>query len=134
MIIDLGGKYENTTRQKANSRYLDSETRQKAYKEWLQTNSTSKQNRNLRSHIEQAQKKIGEVRYLPSNPTKDNSTFYISANEVSIMDKYKERYFVYRVYNLKTRNPEVYILDYNEFKNKITLEIDSYIGILKGEY
>lgn len=49
-----------------------------AYREWLQTNSTSKQNRNLRSHIEQAQKKIGEGRYLPSNPIKDDKTTGIS--------------------------------------------------------
>lgn len=84
IIRDLGGKYEKITRQTANSRYLDSETRRKAYKEWLQTNRTDAQNRNLRSHIEQAQKKIGDVKYLP---TKDDKTTGISEFVTNTLEK-----------------------------------------------
>ena len=77
--------YENTTIQKANSRYLDRETRQMAYREWLQTNRTSKQNRNLRSHIEQAQRKItGDTKYLPTKETYGVSKFATNTVQKSI--------------------------------------------------
>lgn len=64
---------------------------------------------------------------------KDNTVFYISSNEINAMEKFKEKYFVYRVFNIKTKNPEVYILDYNDFKTKIDLKVDIYRASLKGE-
>ena len=63
----------------------------------------------------------------------DNSVFYVSINEVNVMNKLKDQYFIYRVFNLKTKHPEVFILDYNDFKERIELSINSYMACIKGE-
>lgn len=74
-------------------------------------------------------------KYIEVKTTEGNDTniFYISTNEVNIMDKLKEKYFIYRVFNLKTKHPEFFILEYRDFKNKIELSVDSYIASIKGE-
>lgn len=74
-------------------------------------------------------------KYIEVKTTEGNDTniFYISANEVNIMDKLKEKYFIYRVFNLKTKHPEFFILEYRDFKNKIELSVDSYMASIKGE-
>lgn len=61
----------------------------------------------------------------------DNSIFYISVNEINTMNKYKFNYYIYRVFNLKTDNPEVFILDYESFKNNISLSVNNYVAELK---
>ena len=48
------------------------------------------------------------------------------------MEKLKDQYFIYRVFNLKTKHPEVFVLDYNDFIAKIELSIDSYMASIKG--
>lgn len=77
-----------------------------------------------------AKEKYIEVKTTEGN---DTNVFYISMNEVDVMDKLKEQYFIYRVFNLKTGHPEVFVLDYNDFKDKIDLSVDSYIASIKGE-
>ena len=68
---------------------------------------------------------------IKSTESSDNTAFFISANEVDVMDKFKNKYFIYRVYDLKTKNPKFFILDYDSFKKKIQLCVDSYIATLK---
>ena len=64
---------------------------------------------------------------------KDNSVFFISANEINVMDSLKEKYFIYRVFNVKTKNPEVFIISYDDFTSKINLSIENYKAELKVE-
>lgn len=71
-----------------------------------------------------------EVKTTESN---DTNVFYISANEVNVMEKLKEQYYIYRVYNLKTKHPELYILNYDDFKSKIELSVETYIANIVGE-
>ena len=59
-----------------------------------------------------------------------DSVFYISANEVDTMEKIKNNYYIYRVFNLKSKHPQLYILDYNDFKNRINLSVDNYVASL----
>lgn len=68
-----------------------------------------------------------EVKTTESN---DNNVFFISANEINVMEKLKNQYYIYRVYNLKTKHPEVYILDYNDFKSRIELSVENYVANL----
>ena len=70
---------------------------------------------------------------IKSTESSDNTAFFISANEVDVMDKFKNKYFIYRVYDLKTKNPKFFILDYDSFKKKIQLCVYSYIATLKEE-
>lgn len=74
-------------------------------------------------------------KYIEVKTTEGNDTnvFYVSTNEVDVMEKLKDQYFIYRVYNLKTKHPEVFVLDYNDFKDKIELSIDSYMASIRGE-
>ena len=74
-------------------------------------------------------------KYIEVKATEGNDTniFFISANEVNAMEKLKDNYYIYRVFNLKTKNPKVFVLDYNNFKNKIELSIDTYLANLKEE-
>lgn len=46
-------------------------------------------------------------RYIEVKTTESNDTnvFYVSTNEVNVMDKLKNQYFIYRVFNLKTKHP-----------------------------
>ncbi len=67
------------------------------------------------------------------NEGKDDSIFYISANEINTMENFKDNYFIYRVFNIKTKEPEVFIQNYNDFKNKINLVVESYSATLKGD-
>lgn len=70
---------------------------------------------------------------VKSTEGEDDSVFFISANEINVMENLKNQYFVYRVFNLKTTNPEVYILKYDDFKNRVDLTIEGYTATLKGE-
>ena len=71
-----------------------------------------------------------EVKTTESN---DNNVFFISANEINVMEKLKNQYFIYRVYNLKTKHPEVYILNYNDFHSRIELSVENYVANLIEE-
>lgn len=73
-------------------------------------------------------KKYIEVKSTEEN---DTSLFYITANELKAMDKLKNKYFVYRVYKVKSNNPKVFILNYDEFKSKIKLDVESYVAKIK---
>ena len=72
-------------------------------------------------------------KYIEVNTTEgnDSNVFYISINEINVMERFKEQYFIYRVFNVKKKNPEVFILEYDDFKNKIELTIDSYLASIK---
>lgn len=72
-------------------------------------------------------------KYIEVKSTEENDTnaFYISVNELRAMEMLKKQYYIYRVYNVKTNNPKVFILDYDEFKNKIDLTIESYVARIK---
>lgn len=81
--------------------------------------------------------KNGDVveKYIEVKTTEGNDTniFFVSANEVKTMDELKNKYYIYRVFNLKSKNPKVYVLDYNDFKNKIELSVDTYLANLREE-
>lgn len=70
---------------------------------------------------------------VKSTEGKEDSVFFISANEIDVMEQFKNKYYIYRVFNIKTKNPEVYVLNYCEFINKIDLVIEGYSATLKGE-
>ncbi len=74
-----------------------------------------------------------QEKYIEVKSTEENDTnaFYISTNELKAMEKLKKQYFIYRVYNVKNNNPKVFILDYDEFKNKIDLTVESYVARIK---
>lgn len=76
------------------------------------------------------QKRHIEVKSTEENATKD---FYISKNEIKAMNELKNQYFIYRIYKLKTRKPKLFILEYEDFKNKIKLEVENYIAKFKEE-
>lgn len=80
---------------------------------------------------------FGEVqeKYIEVKTTEENdmNAFYISVNELKVMEKLKSQYYIYRIYNLKTRNPKVFILGYQDFKNKIDLAVESYVANIKRE-
>ena len=61
--------------------------------------------------------KDGNRIYIEVKTSEGNgqTPFFISANEKSVMDILKSQYYVYRIYNVKTNNPELYILNYNDF-------------------
>ena len=61
------------------------------------------------------------------------NNFFISSNEVDVMEKLKEKYFLYRVYDVKTKQPKFFILSYDEFKTKIDLKVENYQASLIGE-
>ncbi len=72
-------------------------------------------------------------KYIEVKSTEENdiNDFYISANELKTMESIKKQYYIYRVYNVKSSNPKVFILDYDEFKNKIDLTVESYVARIK---
>ena len=74
-------------------------------------------------------------KYIEVKTTEGNSNnvFYISSNEVSVMEKLKEKYFIYRVYNVNSKKPQVFVLNYDDFKNKIELTVNDYVASLKME-
>ena len=74
------------------------------------------------------QEKYIEVKTTESSS--DKNVFYISANEVSVAEKLKEKYFIYRIFNIK-KNPSVFVLNYSDFKDKIELSINSYMASIK---
>lgn len=76
-----------------------------------------------------------QKRYIEVKSTEENgvSDFYISSNEVRVMKKLKKRYFIYRVYNVNDDNPKVFILSYNDFKNRINLSVEGYIAKMKED-
>ena len=76
-----------------------------------------------------------QEKYIEVKSTEENNTsaFYISTNELKVMEQFKSQYYIYRVYNLKTKNPKVFILGYEDFKNKIELTVESYVANLKKE-
>lgn len=63
----------------------------------------------------------------------NDNVFYVSANEINVMSKLKDQYFIYRVFNVKTKHPEVFVLSYNDFNRVIDLTIDGYVASIKGE-
>ena len=76
------------------------------------------------------QEKYIEVKSTEEN---DTSSFYMSANELKAMERLQKQYFIYRVYHVKRNNPKVFILNYEEFKSKIDLTVESYVAKIKGE-
>lgn len=68
---------------------------------------------------------------VKSTEENDTNTFYISANELKAMESLKRQYFIYRVYNVKSDNPKVFVLGYDDFKNKIDLTVESYVARIK---
>lgn len=64
-----------------------------------------------------------EVKSTEKGP---RSPFFISKKEVETMEKEKENYYIYRVYQLKSKKPKIFILNYSQFKKRITLEIENY--------
>lgn len=60
----------------------------------------------------------------------DKSVFYISKNEIKTMKKYKEHYFIYRIFNLN-KNPEVFIINYDDFFNKFKKSTYNYTVRIK---
>lgn len=63
----------------------------------------------------------------------DTNIFYISTNELNVMEKLKKQYYIYRVFNLKTSHPELYILNYDDFNDKIELSVETYIANVVNE-
>lgn len=63
----------------------------------------------------------------------DTNIFYISTNELNVMEKLKKQYYIYRVFNLKTSHPELYILNYDDFNDKIELSVETYIANVINE-
>ena len=63
----------------------------------------------------------------------DTNIFFISTNELSVMEKLKKQYYIYRVFNLKSSTPELYILNYDDFKNKVELLVENYIANVVNE-
>ncbi len=63
----------------------------------------------------------------------DNNVFHISINELKSMEFLKNQYFIYRVFNVKSDNPKVFVLSYDEFKNKIELSAESYVARIKED-
>lgn len=63
----------------------------------------------------------------------DTNVFFISINELSVMEKLKKQYYIYRVFNLKSSTPELYILNYDDFKNKVELSVENYIANVVNE-
>ena len=76
-----------------------------------------------------------QEKYIEVKSTDESNTnaFYISANELKTMEKLKKQYFIYRVYNVNGKNPKVFILEYEDFKNKIDLSVESYVAKIKSE-
>jgi len=76
-----------------------------------------------------------EQKYIEVKTTSENDTtdFYISSNELDAMGKLKKQYFIYRVYNVNSDNPKLFILEYKNFKKMIKLEIENYIAKIKEE-
>ena len=70
---------------------------------------------------------------VKSTADNENAVFFISTNEINAMEKLKEKYFVYRVFNVKSKNPLVFILNYNDFKSKVELRIEGYTATVRGE-
>ncbi|MCR5483349.1 MAG: DUF3578 domain-containing protein [Bacilli bacterium] len=60
-----------------------------------------------------------------------DSVFYISANEIGTMNKFKNLYYIYRVFKVKTKKPEVFVLNYSDFKDKIELKVSDYVAGIK---
>lgn len=80
--------------------------------------------------LNKVQEKYIEVKSTEEN---DTSPFFISANELKIMETLKEQFFIYRVYRLKSDKPKVFILGYDDFKNKIDLTVENYVARIKEE-
>ena len=76
-----------------------------------------------------------QEKYIEVKSTDESNTnaFYISANELKTMEELKKQYFIYRVYNVNGKNPKVFILEYEDFKNKIDLSVESYVAKIKSE-
>lgn len=74
------------------------------------------------------QKKYIEVKSTEEN---DTTPFYISKKEIETMDSLKNQYSIYRVYGLRTLHPKVFILEYDDFKDKIKLEVQNYTAKFK---
>ena len=74
-------------------------------------------------------------KYIEIKTTEGNDTnhFYISANEIDVMEKLKNQYCIYRVYNLKTNHPKLFVLEYNDFKTKLKLDVEGYIASFINE-
>lgn len=74
-----------------------------------------------------------QEKYIEVKSTEENDTnpFHISANELRVMEKLKQQYFIYRVYKVRSNNPKVFILGYEDFKDKIDLTIESYVAKFK---
>lgn len=69
---------------------------------------------------------------VKSTDESSNNAFYISVNELKTMEKLKDQYFVYRVYNVNSKNPKMFILEYEDFKNKIDLSVEGYVAKIKS--
>ena len=76
----------------------------------------------------EVQEKYIEVKSSAEN---DTYAFYISTNELKVMEILNKQYYIYRVYNVKSNNPKVFILSYNDFKKKIDLTVESYVAKIK---
>ena len=68
---------------------------------------------------------------MKSTEENETNAFYISSNELSVMERLKTQYFVYRVYKVKASKPKVFVLGYEDFKDKIDLKVDSYKANIK---
>lgn len=53
-----------------------------------------------------------------------NSPFFISRNEKNQIEVYKEKYYIYRVYNINTDKPSLFVINYKDFKNKIKIDAE----------
>lgn len=62
---------------------------------------------------------------------KDKNVFFVSANELYKFNELKNQYYIYRVCNVKSKNPELFILDYNDFNHRIKLDVANYKASIK---
>lgn len=83
--------------------------------------------------VEESGKVIEKYIEVKSTEGKEKNIFFVSANELDVFNKLGERYFIYRVCNVKSKHPELFILNYQDFNARIQLDVDNYKASLKTD-
>ena len=76
------------------------------------------------------QKIINRMIEVKSSNKSANAAFYVSKNEVEISKKHQDNYWIYRIYDIESKDPKVYCIQ-GSFEKNFILEPSIYIANLK---
>ncbi len=51
-----------------------------------------------------------------------NSPFFISKNELEKVDNLKDNYYIYRVYEVQSVHPKIFVIEYNDIKKRLNIK------------